>query len=421
MSMNLNKIATRIASGKIRTAGRIEFVKDQGPVRRDLRVTKFKWDPDTLRNLAKILWATERAHSYAIASLRLFSKMPSSEFSPDGLLGGRGYIQTIKDMRTGLSQAVEFISSFTDTLHDEINAEHWSTAADKSDAGNIVGEAQAVKENPEGYVQQEFEKSAPGTKEGEFSEIINPGAQEMNPQVVSPGEEEDADEDEDGGGLGWGKQSATVKRASEGNDVDPLDSKRKGPGSKLPEDKASDYPYAPSGKTAPEQVMHTVTPDGGSYGSVMKHAIDKIKNRVATGAIDTNTLPGPRVDHLGPGENADFDERPSDDPILEGFSQYDRILEGPDANADGVSKGYPPNLGDSTVYKLGMRVADSLNTNTYSWLPGSNNDKNLDYYAPGLSDADIEWMKAHSKPELPAGMKSKAKRLTTDPLWEIDI
>src|SRR5689334_19808218 len=76
-----------------RIGGRIEFVRDQGPVRRDIRVKDFDWSPECLRNLAKILWAAQRAHSYAMSSYRLFSKMPSASFSPDGMLGGKGYIQ----------------------------------------------------------------------------------------------------------------------------------------------------------------------------------------------------------------------------------------------------------------------------------------------------------------------------------------
>jgi hypothetical protein len=422
--MNLHKIATRmIQTGRIKTAGEITFHKDTGPPRRDLRVTQFKWDPDTLRNLAKILWATERAHSYAMASLRLFSKMPSSEFSPDGLLGGKGYIQAIKDMRTGLSQAVEFISSFTDTLYDEINADHWATSGDKDQTEGIVEEAQAVKADPEGYVQQEFEKSTPGTKDGEFSEVINPGAKEMNPQVVNPGEEEDADEDDEVG-LGWGKQSA-INTTNKNKKLPKEDQ-----ASELPGTDANDYYF---GKTPAEMAMHTVTPDHGSYSSVVKQAVSKLRNRVATGAIDTNTLPGPRVQHPGegsedPGYMTELNERPSDDPTGEGFSQYDRIYEGAEANADGVTEQYPPNLGDSSIYKqnwstihkISIKLA-STDANTYSWLPGSNNDKNLDYYALGLSEADITWMRAHSKPDLPKGMRDKSKRPTMNSLWEIDI
>src|SRR4051812_38185676 len=95
----LLSIAARVANLKspyshnVRTSGRVEFIKDTGPVRRDIRVEGFEWSPESLRALAKILWAAQRSHSYAISALRNFSKMPSSQISPDGLLGGRGYIQ----------------------------------------------------------------------------------------------------------------------------------------------------------------------------------------------------------------------------------------------------------------------------------------------------------------------------------------
>ena len=69
MTLDLEKAAAKLSSGrtgKVRTAGRIEFVRDQGPVRRDIRVKDFEWRPETLRNLTKILWAVERAHGYSI-------------------------------------------------------------------------------------------------------------------------------------------------------------------------------------------------------------------------------------------------------------------------------------------------------------------------------------------------------------------
>ena len=194
----LNQIASRIASlpmGKLRTAGKIEFVKDTGPIRRDIRVQNFNWTPDSLRELSKILWASQRAHSYAMAAFRLFSKIPSSQISPDGLLGGRGYIQNIKDMRTSLAQAAEVLSSFTDTVDDEINAPHWQTP--DGTAEQIQDQAEEVKENPAGFVQEEFQEENP---EETFDEPVeNPDAEELNPQLES-------DTTDNGDNDGWGDE-----------------------------------------------------------------------------------------------------------------------------------------------------------------------------------------------------------------------
>jgi hypothetical protein len=383
----------------VRTAGVVEFKRDQGPLRRDIRTDKFEWNSETLKNLAKILWATERSHSYAMAALRLFSKMPSSEFSPDGLLGGRGYIQPIKDMRTGLSKSVEFISSFADTLYDEINADHWSVVQESDETNEIVDEAREIKSNPEDLVQQEFEGVS---SSGEFSEIINPGP--TNPSVETPGEDvEDEDPDEDG----WGVQSATRRKVS-------CDDKASS--SELPDDEDAEQGYA---LTTPEMVMKTNFESHNGYASAIKQSINKLRMKTATGAIDPNTLPGPRVEHLGPGEDVD-NPAPSDDPNFEGFINQgdDYLYDGPDA--DGKSPMYPPK-GDGSKGTVPVYHLEHLGSDGYSWLPGSRNEKNLDYYARGLTDQDIKWMRANSNPDVPAGMKEKPKTPSMDFLWEIDI
>ena len=197
--VRLNRIASRVASlptGRLRTAGKIEFVKDTGPVRRDVRVEGFKWSPESLRELAKILWASQRAHSYAMAAFRLFSKIPSSQISPDGMLGGRGYIQNIKEMRTAIAQAAEVLSSFTDTVDDEINAPHWRAADVGDEAAPLIDQTEEVAANPEQFVKEEFEEENP---EENFDEPVeNPDANDLNPQL-------EGDSTDNGDNDGWGQ------------------------------------------------------------------------------------------------------------------------------------------------------------------------------------------------------------------------
>jgi hypothetical protein len=407
MARDLDKIAQRIASsGQIRTAGKIEFVKDTGPIRRDIRVDGFQWSPESLRNLAKILWAAQRSQSYAMAAFRLFAKMPSSEFSPDGLLGGRGYIQSIKDMRTGMSQAVESLSSFTDTVHDEINANHWNLEADPS-ADKIVEKAEEVKANPEGFVQQEFAE-----EDHENGGFANPSPDEMNPFVNQPqgeGEEVEGEESQS-------QYASTVKKRKR-----PKVSESQLPKDKLPQKE---------GKTLAEETMHTVTPDRGSYAAsidriVKNMAIREASSRQADSSLPVDTLPGPRVDHIGPaagneaGHFNDEDVWPSDDPTGEGLfsgtNMSNPLLEGEDAEADGVTGYDNPTDGDSSNLKhAAERIAN------YSWLPGSKNEKNFNYYELGLSAEDIEWMREHNEPDPPKDMVPKKPRPQLD-LWDENV
>lgn len=419
--INLDRIARNVASScvspsKIRTAGRVEFIRDQGPIRRDIRVKDFEWSSDSLRNLAKILWSAQRAHSYAITALRVFSKMPSSQFSPDGLLGGRGYIQQVKDMRSSLSQAVEVLSSFTDTVHDEINAEHWSSTEDaKTEA--LVDDAAQVKANPEDFISEEMQgvDDSGEVDESEFTE--NPSPDDLNPQVEEPESDESEPESEfepdDGGFTQFSSQT-----------------KPKKPKSELPSD-SSDQEYA---LTAPEMVMRTTIPESGNYAGAIRNIIRSMRviqasarNAGGNSSLPQSTLPGPRVDSVGPGTTEDgfFNDpsaRPSDDLALEGLSsgvQTSKPLY-EEWCADGISGYDNPTDGDETVLKLSMdKISKLLSSATYSWLPGTTNEKQLPYYDRSLTAEDVKWMRENNQPDPPQGThQSKSNRDDTSYLWE---
>lgn len=378
----LDKIARRLAAkkvGQLRTAGKIEFVKDQGPVRRDVRVKNFDWSPECLRNLAKILWAAQRSHSYAMSAYRLFSKMPSADFSPDGLLGGRGYIQNVKDMRSELAQAVEVLSSFTDTVHDEVNAEHWKSAEEAAPAVQpMMQDAEQVKAHPEQFVQGELGQVSPEEEQDEEEAPVNPDAGMMNPEMES--EEEDPEEEEQPFAQMAAKLIKPKKVAESNLPVDDSEQKM--------------------GKTQAEMEMHTVTPDRGSYSSSISRIIRSHEMRVAGGssAIPQGDLGGPRVEHVGPGETEEGFA--SDDPMGEGLgggvNMSKPLYE--DWCADGVSGYENPTDGDSSVLSLSARLA------VYSWLPGADNSKIMPYYDKGLTENDIEYMRQHSAPDMPKGI-----------------
>jgi hypothetical protein len=370
MSFFHKDIAHRIAtSGTIRTAGKIEFIRDQGPVRRDIRVEGFKWSRDSLKNLAKILWAAQRSHSYASSALRLLSKMPSSSFSPDGLLGGRGYIQTVKDMRGALGQAAEIISSFTDTLYDEVGADHWNLE-EAPETKTLVQDAQAVKTNPEGFVEQAYQTAEPD--EQEFMELT---PETLNPTPADFGQPEGSGSgNESSASAGGFTQQASKRQTSE-----------------------SIYDAA---------ISKYLSSQGARLAS----------DRLAGGnsSVPVENLPGPRITHVGPGESPygffnGPDALPSDDPNLDGFITEDYLYE--DVTSDGVGGYDRPTVGDSTSLKTA--------SDYYSWLPGASNDKLMPVYTPGLSSEEIDMMMKHSEPDNP--MKPvKATKPNTAWLWDVD-
>lgn len=400
---DLERIAGKIAgtTGTVRTAGKIEFIRDQGPLRRDIRAPGFQWSPESFNDLAKILWAAQRAQSFTMAALRIFSKMPSSQFSPDGLLGGRGYIQAVKDMRTTLSQAGEILSTFTDTVHDEINAEHWKPA-ETPEANEFVQDAQDVKSNPEAFVDSQYEEVR--GEEGDIEDPLgNPSPDDYNPEFdadaaeTEDGEGEDGEEGESATASPHGSFWLKGEQFKFGNDGALKDEPDYGtdpkrPGSKLPKDTADQK----QGKTEAEMTMNTTTMDHGSYASAVKKAV---RSFAASSALP-NQGPSPVVDHIGPGASGtdaghfNWDALwPSDDPSGEGLhsgvNESDYLLDA--GTGDGVTGDDNPTDGDSTVLQLAH--------DGYSWLPGSRNEKNLPYYDLGLTEEDVDWLVAHSDPD----------------------
>ena len=98
---------TKTASMK-KTAGEVRFVKDnsndasswawkQGPSERNI-TPEYAFNPKNIKNLAKVLRSSTAAMGHAMSAYSTFTKIKSADVSPDGALGGKGYIQKIMDM-----------------------------------------------------------------------------------------------------------------------------------------------------------------------------------------------------------------------------------------------------------------------------------------------------------------------------------
>jgi hypothetical protein len=159
-------------AGFSRTAGEVRFVKDRagdksewawnttGPSERYID-EDFIFNAHYLKPLAQVLRSTLMALGHATSAHTRMVKIKSRDISPDGALGGKGYIQKIPDMRRQLMNCVEVLSALSDTIYDELKAPHWDPAEDKLDARDreevkeIVEDAEDIKEDPEGWAREE--------------------------------------------------------------------------------------------------------------------------------------------------------------------------------------------------------------------------------------------------------------------------
>jgi hypothetical protein len=205
------------------------------------------YDPKALKPLAKMLWAMSVSMGHALTAYRVFTRLKSSSISPDGLLGGRGYIMSVKDVRKRLYEACEALSAISDTVHDEINADHWKPQLndlgqnDADDVRKYLDEAQKVFDNPEEQAEEEAD------------------------EIESASDGKDAAKDDR-----WGKES------EEDDDGEP--------GSKLPNGGESTT-FQGQAPTLREQ---------------MQRQPKQASAKTANSSVAPDTLPGPRVEHIQP-------------------------------------------------------------------------------------------------------------------------
>lgn len=183
-------------NSNVRTAGEIRFIKDRpkdGPewafddrppapsVKRSIK-TDYVFDPKNLEPLAKTLRSCLMALGHIQTARTTFTKIKSQRISPDGSLGGTGYILAIKDIRKLLSNCDEALSSITDTIYDEIHAVHWQP--DVVDSGKnpraraevkrIMDDVDEIKDDPEewaGDVEAESDLNAKPMEQSKVASI----------------------------------------------------------------------------------------------------------------------------------------------------------------------------------------------------------------------------------------------------------
>lgn len=152
--------------GMSRTAGEVRFVKDYGPDEEARDITDdYKFNPKAKKPLAKVLWSISCSLGHLISAYSTFTKIKASNISPDGKLGGKGYVQDISDIRKGFNESMAVLSAIQDTINDEINAPHWdpeSVGTDDYDEAKIeemLSDSEEIMEDPEEFVEEEYDRN----------------------------------------------------------------------------------------------------------------------------------------------------------------------------------------------------------------------------------------------------------------------
>lgn len=132
----------------------------------------FKYDKKKIKHLQKILHNVNISLGTLGSALHEFSRIKGPTISPDGLLGGLGYIMPIKSVKEVITTSVHNLSEVADSLADELTNPHWHSEDDKEtkelikEKEKVEEETQKVLDAPEGDLDNGPEPTEEPAEEG---------------------------------------------------------------------------------------------------------------------------------------------------------------------------------------------------------------------------------------------------------------
>jgi hypothetical protein len=168
-----------------------ERYKTAAGVRREIP-DDFKYNPKKLKHLKKILHNVTISLGTLTSSINEFAKLKGPEISPDGLLGGAGYIMPLKEIKETFNTTIRGLSDIADSLADELTNPRWNVEDDKEVKKLIKEKEEALKEveeveddiNPDELVTVENIKEDIEEKEAEPEKELPPDPDPDNKEQI---------------------------------------------------------------------------------------------------------------------------------------------------------------------------------------------------------------------------------------------
>ncbi len=136
-----------------------------------------EYDASKLKHLKKILHNINIAVGNLTGASKEFSLLKGPDISPDGMLGGKGYIKTVREIKEALATSVHTLADVGDTLVDELNNPKWGIK-DKElekvekEKAEIDEQAEEIDDNLESESEEVTEKPEEGPTQEEPEETI---------------------------------------------------------------------------------------------------------------------------------------------------------------------------------------------------------------------------------------------------------
>jgi hypothetical protein len=131
----------------------------------------FKYDKKKLKHLKRILHNVTVALGTLSSALHEFSRIKGPDISPDGMLGGLGYIMPLKEVKEVLNTGIKNLSDVADSIADEMTNPNWDAGDDKE-----VKKLLKEKEETEELVEEaeEVTDEVPEEEPEQDDDVVNP-------------------------------------------------------------------------------------------------------------------------------------------------------------------------------------------------------------------------------------------------------
>jgi hypothetical protein len=153
--MSRERITSKMAAAAVAEKKKAPSKKeDRGDSRRNL--DGFEYDTTKANVLKKALHNVNVSLGTLLSAMKDLSLLRGSEITPDGMLGGRGFIMPFKEMKSKINSAIGDLSDITDTIADELTNPKWGLSPEEKK--KVKKEKEEIQDEI-----QEIEETVPGT------------------------------------------------------------------------------------------------------------------------------------------------------------------------------------------------------------------------------------------------------------------
>lgn len=133
----------------------------KGDVHRELE--GFDYDKAKAKILKDVLHNVNVSLGTLMAAMKQLSMLRGSDITPDGRIGGRGFIMEFREVKQGINESVGKLSDITDSIADELKNPGWGLK--DSEVKRLKKEQEKVEE-----IEEEVEEMAESEPEESESE-----------------------------------------------------------------------------------------------------------------------------------------------------------------------------------------------------------------------------------------------------------